>query len=394
MRNWHTLGLTILASLGAPALSNPPPTVTYAVTDLGTLFEEVDFSDARAVNETGQVTGYSAGINGYSRGFFWDAGVMIDLGTFTAMAGLPRDINSSGQIVGATAFPDRAWLWHDGVTTFLADGEASAINNQGQIVGAMSTGAGRRAFRWQNGVLTNLGTLGGGYSRANGINEAGQVAGTGAIANGDWHAFIWDDGVKTDLGTLGGSGSAANDINEAGHVVGRSWLTGGGWYQAYIYRDGVMANLGALANEGADALALNDLDQVVGYSTTWEGAGHAYIWENGYMTDLNDLLEDPDGWVLEAASDINNAGQIVGAARKNGVVHGVQLTPSGRPPLTCPDFNDNGVVDIADLAAFLAAFGHQVGEPAYDREMDIDLDWDVDLLDLAFLIGAYGASCP
>ena len=73
--------------------------------------------------------------------------------------------------------------------------------------------------------MTDLGTLGGDYSHASGINDAGQVVGVApTLSNGQFHAFITGpDGVgMTDLGTLGGDYSDASGINDAGQVVGES----------------------------------------------------------------------------------------------------------------------------------------------------------------------------
>ena len=71
---------------------------------------------------------------------------------------------------------------------------------------------------------TDLGTLGGGFSGAYGINDAGQAVGQSYTYNGPARAFITGpDGVgMTDLGTLGGDNSGASGINDAGQVVGQS----------------------------------------------------------------------------------------------------------------------------------------------------------------------------
>jgi len=59
-------------------------------------------------------------------------------------------------------------------------------------------------------IVTDLGTLGGTFSIAFGINDRGQIDGFSTIP-GDMstHAFVLNHGVMTDLGTLGGPNSIA-----------------------------------------------------------------------------------------------------------------------------------------------------------------------------------------
>ena len=110
------------------------------------------------------------------------------------------------------------------------------INNRGVVAGLADTsescsylgGFVSPAFRWENGVLTDLGLLPGGcFSLPNSINSKGMIVGSGDIGvidpvtgGPELRADLRYKGQIIDLGTFGGSNSLANDVNSRGQVVG------------------------------------------------------------------------------------------------------------------------------------------------------------------------------
>jgi probable HAF family extracellular repeat protein len=69
------------------------------------------------------------------------------------------------------------------------------------------------------------------------------------------------------------------------------------------------------------AHSINDSGQVVGSKLTGGEQMHAVFWEDGVLTDLNDLLPPGSGWELQEARDINDNGGIVGWGSIEGQVH-------------------------------------------------------------------------
>ncbi|MET8282223.1 hypothetical protein [Micromonospora sp. NPDC005174] len=188
--------------------------------DLGTLGGEN--SVAIGVNDRRQVLGTSDPADDMRHRFLWRDRVFTDLGQeyfyeFTA------DFNNAGDVVGGFNVPPQDYpctcvggRLRDGVLTQIGSA-ALGINNRGQVVGA----ANGRAFRWQNGTLTDLGTLGGDRSHATAVNDRGVVVGQSATASAAWHPFLWRNGVMTDLTTRGvWETDWIEDINISGHLVG------------------------------------------------------------------------------------------------------------------------------------------------------------------------------
>ncbi|HAT33347.1 MAG TPA: hypothetical protein DCW29_21620 [Janthinobacterium sp.] len=155
-------------------------------------------------------------------------------------------------------------------------------------------------------TFIDLGTLGGGYSTASGINAAGQVAGQSYLSGNMYaRAALWNGGAGIDLGTTGGTGhSNSYAINTAGQVAGVSFSAEQS--QAVLWTGGVATGLGAAGGVTSRASALNDAGHVVGTIETADGASHAALWANGTTTILSAAYS--------AASGINNAGQVVGSA--------------------------------------------------------------------------------
>ena len=81
-----------------------------------------------------------------------------------------------------------------------------------------------------------------------------------------------------------------------------------------------MTDLGTLGGPNSEATGLNYVGstQVVGTSDVAGGGTHAFVYERGTMTDLNSRLPAGSGWVLEAATAINDSGEIVGADESTG----------------------------------------------------------------------------
>ena len=255
------------------------------LTDLGrlTTFPGCCDSEATAINARGDIVGWS-GDFGYRHAFLWRDGVMTDLGA------LPDDLPSYGV--------NESW--------------ANDINPSGDVVGASWfdgwTGTVKHAFLWSDGVMTDLGTLPGGYgSEAYAINPRGDIVGYSWGFGSPTVAVLWRDGVPTSLGTLGGGTSTATAINPRGDIVGWSY-TASGERHAFLWRDGAMIDLGAQSGTTSEATGISPSGDVVGWwSDTPCSARHAFLWRDGVMIDL------APGSPYSYASGINAAGDVTGA---------------------------------------------------------------------------------
>ena len=283
----------------------------WTITDLGSIGTGSNI--ANAINEAGVVVGHS-----FPLGFVWtpDTG-MIDIGSLSAPATEPFDINELGQVVGVSNsyghFRGFVLTPDDGV--YFRDDNGDGVNDLMVEIGVIPPGVGSWAY---------------------GINNLGQVAGRARVSAELFpiHAIFWDDGVMTDLGTLGGQYSVAWSINDTGLVVGNADLS-------------------------------TDVER-------------PFVWDAVHgMRDLNGLLPPMSAWTLAQAWEINNAGQIVGYGMHYGQPRGFLMTPVARGD--CDGNGAIDLTDFQSLSACLTGPGETIGPDC--PCVDFDDDDDVDLAD-------------
>lgn len=312
---------------------------------------------ARAVNDAGEVAGFtitSQGLGGVEAGVVDPAG-RHSLGVIDGMSSRAVAINASGLSVGNSTYqheayaPVHAVVYQQSQIVDLGSrlngvdygvSQATGVNNQAQVAGTMGEftmeADNRHAFVYQQGVMTDIGSLGG-ISFAYGINNLGLITGGSALNNDFYappHAFIYGNGQMRDLGTLGGLSSTGMAINDAGQVAGFSGVDPHDAYpslvsHAFLYSQGQMKDLGVLGSDlSSYAWALNASGTVVGWSQAGDGTDSAFIYRDGKMTDLNSLLSGAGYPRLTRAYGISDSGLIVGMDSDN---RSVLLTPSAVP---------------------------------------------------------------
>jgi probable HAF family extracellular repeat protein len=160
-------------------------------------------------------------------------------------------------------------------------------------------------------------------SAATAINDKGQVVGISGLCSNAVggasakHALIWEDGIPTDLGTLGGGAwRTPVAINNQGTVVGFANASGdedaGLDPTAFIWTSATgMVPIPPIGSDTTDiAYDINNKNQVVGVSNF----SRAFLFQNNQINDLNALVLQPTTLFLEIAQGINDSGEITGTA--------------------------------------------------------------------------------
>ena len=268
------------------------------------------------------------------------------------------------------------------------------VNDRGWVTGDANLAGDQNehAFLWRNGVMTDLGTLGGlnssvpspvkddsgfvvGVAQTAMVDPLGEVWGTtfvctSVVCQGSQNllrGFLWQNGVMIALPTLGGNNNGALGANNLGQIVGAAETANRDPncvppqvldFEAVVWgpKPGQIEVLPKLPGDTvAAASAINDQGDVVGASGPCQFPApvfrHAVLWQHDTVTDLGSL----GGAVLNAANAINDLGQVVGQSDlpgdaathaflwQNGVMTDLGTLP-GDSNSIANDINDKGQV--------------------------------------------------
>jgi probable HAF family extracellular repeat protein len=304
------------------------------------------------INNLGQAVGHNVGADGKSHAVLWNATGAHELAYLSATNNYSEAyrINDAGQIVGLARndanFGRGAYWDADGVLDMGALGGAYSfandINEAGVAVGSAASGnTGSRAFSWtKSGGIVDLGnfnpTDSQQYAGYNGINNKGLMVGTAYRLFSPYRPTMAQPGAKgpSDIGLPGRVAGMAMAVNDDGTIVG--WHDGpnGTGGPAIFNGDGTVQFIGNFGLGDGQALDINSAGQIVGFAVGFDDVGQvnkAFVYDHGLMTDLMTAIDDPSWTTTFEATGINDKGQILGVGVHNNEIAAFVLTPVPEP---------------------------------------------------------------
>jgi uncharacterized protein (TIGR03437 family) len=360
----------------------------FTIQDLGTL-PNLPACNATALSQSGNVAGYCTGTAGQNlllnnpttHVFLYSKGTMTDLNVTSPATAFPTGVNDSGTVVGGAVKANlanetaaaSAFIYENnaiqGVPGQIESALPLAVNNAGQMVAtSLQVGGGSLNFFVQSqafldvlsgSTVTELAApAGGGSSAAFGINSSGVIAGAGVAHNAQVVTpVLWKNSTPQALPLLSGFPNAlATSVNDSGVAAGIAFsinftlltdpnATGHG----VLFNNGAVTDLGVLSGDASSmAMGINNAGSVVGFSSNQPPSFalqltglfgspaskyRAFLYSAGKIYNLTDQLVNGAGWQHSFATQINNAGQIVGTGLINGAQHAFLLTPVQSPSI-------------------------------------------------------------
>jgi uncharacterized protein (TIGR03437 family) len=392
LRRILTGWLPLSACLLVPGyIAAQPP--QFTIQDVGTL-PNLPSCNGTSLSQSGNVVGYCTSQLGQNlllstqtpHVFLYSNGAMTDLNATSPPMAFPTGVNDSGVVVGgallidlqgetATASP---FIYENGAVQPISGATETllplGLNNAGQVVGTSIEVMGNSLNLFINskayldplsgGTLTQLVAPGsGGSVAAFGINANGVVAGATLGQNAtDVTPLLWQSLTPQALPLLAGyPQEVATSVNDSGVAVGTAFNVNFSVFSdptatahAVLFNNGAVTDLGVLTHDvSSQAMSINNSGSVVGFSSSKppdftlhlaayvdapENYYHAFIYSGGKMYDLTQQTVNGAGWQLSFATQINNAGQIVGTGLYEGpdgvtVQRAFLLTPLAGPAI-------------------------------------------------------------
>jgi probable HAF family extracellular repeat protein len=410
----HVQAIAIFAC--AASVSAGPPTYTACVLEHAEGFES---SRPRHMTDAGIVVGQTSRLEDEYpiRAVVSDGcGAPSVLPIASEIPDIAYGANDRGLVVGISSF--QAVAWDDGAPVILGTefedldgnfqigffGWAAGVNASGMIVGYVDLGIinQTQCVYWPD-VNSDPVMLDGisdpySYGSAIGVNDAGVIVGAvQEVVGGIFLPALWvspeaEAMILTPPEEYDNGEAVA--VNEAGDVVGR--FSNIDSIMPFLYHEatGEIEELGFLGGAEllyAEARDVSEDQVVIGTGNAGPFLPHAFLWQDGVMHDLNDLVDPIDGVLyLSDAVSINASGQVLaegmvdetpGMVRKAMVL----LTPTGG---CAADVNGDGALNILDFVAFQVLF---VGG---DPGADCDGNGALNILDFVCYQRLFQAGCP
>ena len=322
--------------------------------------------------------------------FLYTNGAMQDLNLATFQTPVPTAVNDSGVVTGAYLdinFTDgtsaNPFVVQSDGTSQLLEGKLEGLlplglNDSGQIIGTqLNIASGFDFVLYSRALLTTVagagasptilppapGIFGTPTAIAFGLSQANNWIAGATVGPGTFvQAMLWKNQVPQLLPVLSQNGvpiysqSLATAVNDSGMASGVAFdmdldsttnPVPGALAHAVLYSNATVTDLGTLEGDKSSiALGINNSGWVVGFSdnrppplglslapllAASKPGYHAFLYANGTMYNLGQLIPATSGWQLVWATQINNAGQIVGTGIYQGQERAFLLTPVAAP---------------------------------------------------------------